>query len=361
MKWIKIIAAIIATFYVSWQTMALAAGYVSGASLEPDEYSTGFCAILYCVATVFLVNYLIVCLLRLLDRVIVTGGMLEMEIHKHAIFLFSRKRVQINLAEIRSFSVEAFIPFGGKLTLILSDGRRCKYSLASTGIGWEILKDVLLQGGVAQYCDTQSDKKMSKNKETILGLLVTFAFCIFGAFIIFIHSKFYCNALMPGDLFVPIGIIGMFLGVFLRDLLSVGHIFGVSTGLIVGSLLYAAALMFNYYGADKASEVVMEYDIVKCNSVYHPASGTGRRRRSAHTDYFFTICSRKTGREVKKYSTNSKIYHKAKRSESVTVPVRRGALGYPIVDIDEMVFKKKENKFPHRSDWRERIRMRRKS
>lgn len=342
--WLKIIVILVGIAYFVKCTLQASTSYISTELLAPDDYSTGFEILLDCVVLACFVNYLIVCLLRFKDYIVVSDGVLEIVAHKNTLFLLSRKHIKVNVNEIKEFrtideEVAGLFSYGTKLKLRLSDEKWHTYTLLSIAVKTSEVQRLLLDNGI---CYLQNPVvKVSKFKENmiIIALSMVVIFTVLGVSVSV--REFLGNAFMPNSLWFQIGIIGICIGLSLRDTFSVPFIICVFISPFLGAILYVAALAYNYYGVDKSKTVMMEYRVGRCYSVYHPGSGSGRRRRSPSTSYHLILCSKETGREVKTFDITKRLYEKGRHAESVKMPISRGALGYPITDMDEMEFHNK--------------------
>lgn len=342
--WLKIIVILAGIAYFVKCTLQASTSYISTELLAPDDYSTGFEILLDCVVLACFVNYLIVCLLRFKDYLVVSDGVLEIVAHKNTFFLLSRKHVKVNVNEIKEFrtideEVAGLFSYGTKLKLRLSDEKWHTYTLLSIAVKTSEVQRLLLDNGI-RYLQNPV-VKVSKFKENMINIALSMVVIITVLGVSVSVRGFLGNAFMPNSLWFQIGIIGICLSLSLRDTFSVPFIICVFISPFLGAILYVAALAYNYYGVDKSKTVMMEYRVGRCYSVYHPGSGSGRRRRSPSTSYHLTLCSKETGREVKTFDITKRLYEKGRHAESVKMPISRGALGYPITDMDEMEFHNK--------------------
>lgn len=342
--WLKIIVILAGIAYFVKCTLQASTSYISTELLAPDDYSTGFEILLDCVVLACFVNYLIVCLLRFKDYLVVSDGVLEIVAHKNTFFLLSRKHIKVNVNEIKEFrvldvDVAGLFSYGTKLKLRLSDEKWHTYTLLSIAVKTSEVQRLLLDNGI-RYLQNPV-VKVSKFKENMIIIALSMVVIITVLGVSVSVRGFLGNAFMPNSLWFQIGIIGICLSLSLRDTFSVPFIICVFISPFLGAILYVAALAYNYYGIDKSKTVMMEYRVGRCYSVYHPGSGSGRRRRSPSTSYHLTLCSKETGREVKTFDITKRLYEKGRHAESVKMPISRGALGYPITDMDEMEFHNK--------------------
>lgn len=342
--WLKIIVILAGIAYFVKCTLQASTSYISTELLAPDDYSTGFEILLDCVVLACFVNYLIVCLLRFKDYLVVSDGVLEIVAHKNTFFLLSRKHIKVNVNEVREFrvldvDVAGLFSYGTKLKLHLSDDKWHTYTLLSIAVKTSEVQRLLLDNGI-RYLQNPV-VKVSKFKENmiIIALSMVVIFTVLGVSVSV--REFLGNSFMPNSLWFQIGIIGICLSLSLRDTFSIPFIISVFIVPFLVAILYVAALAYNYYGIDKSKTVMMEYRVGRCYSVYHPGSGSGRRRRSPSTSYHLTLCSKETGRTVKRLDISKRLYEKGRHAESVKMPISRGALGYPITDMDEMEFHNK--------------------
>lgn len=344
--WLKIIVILAGIAYFVKCTLQASTSYISTELLAPDDYSTGFEILLDCVVLACFVNYLIVCLLRFKDCLVVSDGVLEIVAHKNTLFLLSRKHVKVNVNEVREFrvldvDVAGLFSYGTKLKLHLSDDKWHTYPLLSIAVKTSEVHRLLLDNNI-RYSQ-KPEVKVSKFRENMIVGIISMALSAIVLGVSFALLGFLGNAFMPNSLWFQIGIIGICLSLSLRDTFSVPFIICVFISPFLGAILYVAALAYNYYGVDKSKTVMMEYRVGRCYSVYHPGSGSGRhhRRRPPSTSYHLILCSKETGREVKTFDITKRLYEKGRHAESVKMPISRGALGYPITDMDEMEFHNK--------------------
>lgn len=342
--WVKILLTFPGILFFALQTLKASASYVSTELLAPDDYSTGFEILINCVALACFVNYLIVCLFRFRDHVSISNGVFECLVHRHTFFLLSRKHVKVNLTDIREFKLKSwgladFLPYETSLKLHLADGKWRRCILSSVAVKPRELRRLLLENNVSCADDDSAEKSKSKSKWISGVLSVAFTMILLG---VSLPLMFYGgDTYMPGNLWIPVGVIGIFFSFTLRDLIFFPSVFCVCIGPLLGAVLFTALVLYNYHGVDKSKAVVMEYRVGNCYSVYHPGSGSGRHRRQSSTSYHLTLCSKETGRVVKRYDISKKMYKKARGAETVKIPIYRGALGYPVGNEDSMEFHNK--------------------
>lgn len=344
--WGRILAAMIAIAFLAWRVLEASMAYVPKELLAPEDYSTSFEILINCVALAFVVNYLIVCILRFKDYFTISDGVLECVVHKHVFFLLSRRHIRMDLSEIaeakaRHERIADLIDSGTRLRFRLRDGKWHGYSLFSIAMTSTEVYQLLADNGVRTISWTE--KKWSNLKKTLVIVGSCCISCSILVPLILVHADLAKNSIMPISLILPFCVIGIIIGFSLRELFPIASIVCAFGGLCLGALFYLAAMAYNFYGADSSKAVVKEYRVGACYSVYHPASGTVRRRRPARTDYHLSICSMETGRTVKVYSLTHKQYKRARSAESVMMSVCRGALGYPVADMDNVVFKRRED------------------
>lgn len=346
--WLKIIVAVLCISYFIQEAYNAFLARVSVEKLAADEYSTDFEYVAYAVLSACFINYLILCLLRQRDHISFSGGLIDINIHRHTLFLFSNKHIRLDPYDIREFKIKEseYLPlllYGVRVQFFFHNGKKCTYPLIGIKGKIEELEQAFIANGVKCAPKPQETKK-SQSKDFVRLIIFISLLCILIGLLAPVAVTCALDVLMPGFLWIPIILIGMFFGAFLRDLFSLGFVFGFCMSVILGIISFLSLMLANNYGADRSGAVFMTYKVADCSSVYHPATGTGRRRRHAHTNYYFSIYSLTDNRLVRRYGTNKKLYSKARKAESVTVPVRRGLLGYPVIRKSEMVFKKKEVK-----------------
>lgn len=342
--WLKIIVILAGIAYFVKCTLQASTSYISAELLAPDDYSTGFEILLDCVVLACFVNYLIVCLLRFKDYIVVSDGVLEIVAHKNTLFLLSRKHIKVNVNEIKEFrtideEVAGLFSYGTKLKLRLSDEKWHTYPLLSIAVKTSEVHRLLLDNNI-RYSQ-KPEVKVSKFRENMIVGIISMALSaiVLG---VSLPLMFYGgDTYMPENLWIPVGVVGIFFSFTLRDLIFFPSVFCVCIGPLLGAVLFTALVLYNYHGVDKSKAVVMEYRVGNCYSVYHPGSGSGRHRRQSSTSYHLTLCSKETGRVVKRYDISKKMYKSARGAETVKIPIYRGALGYPVGNEDSMEFHNK--------------------
>lgn len=331
--WLKIILAAVVMIYSALKALEAALSHISIASLPLEEYNNDFESLLYGVVAALFGNYLIVCIFRLRDRIVVSDGLVDICVHKNTLFLCSGKHIKVAVSEILECSVYEY-PFFIRLKLKLPHGKWHTYPVSSIGVEGEALADMLSDLGV-KLTYPKEKSELRKWMEVIV-LATPLIIMVLAASMC--HDHYCSNMFMPTMLCLPLSIIGVLLGFSLRDTLGLDwwqcHLIGPTLGLG----LYVSALVFNYRTADLSKADIKEYDIARCYSVHHSAKGHGRYRTSAHTTYHLKLTEKDSSRLIKIYRISQETYEKAKHADCVRLPVCRGALGYSVTNEDDMEF-----------------------
>lgn len=312
----------------------------AGVNLKIYEPSSCCEILLYVIAAACFINYLLVCLKRRNDFVSISNGMFEVEVHRNLFLPLSKKHISIDISQIREFDTTAIdfltlIPYGTMLRVCLPDGKWKK--LPAVPVNKKQLDTLFMDNGISKY--KAPEEKKSKSSKIALDLLIYFvvaaaALTVWGLYRIYSNITF-----MPENIWIPFIIIGMFLGMSLRDIFRIALFRSCILGVALGALLYASAFTVNYKMADMSGVVMTEYKVGDCYSEHHKARKSRRYRTSAFTEYYVTLLSVEDSKQLRVLKVEENLYRKIADAETVTVPTTRGALGWPVCDKENMEIK----------------------
>ncbi len=165
-----------------------------------------------------------------------------------------------------------------------------------------------------------------KVNPVMFGVLFTLqAFLIVVAIV-----SYYDDTISPVYCWLSVVVVSVLQFVFLhkKDLLSIAK--SIVVGACVGMDICIFLLMLNYYTAScNDSPEIYKCKIDHFRSVYHPGTTYRRHAHGPYTSFYYTIHLPQGEKEISVY--NREKWQKLKRKGTITVEMKKGILGFPVI------------------------------